>query len=502
MKPRILFVLLLLLVSCDNSNETKIKNLSDSEKQNKPIIVIGTSDDPNALKYFNWNSNNGLFNNNQWKNVKKTNDSLYLKIDLIKQSGIMSILAFGDSSLYRQTMFVTPGDSIFFEIKNKKMEVRGKNFLHYNFFNKFDSLNVFEVTFNGSLKQYKKECQEIYDEQLKHFDEYLKTHKNVSEDFKIHAKGFLDFTYLNHLLFIREKSHGYRKTPLEILQKGLNNDLEGIFDIGDYFEGMGLEGINRPELLNNHSSFKMFASHYIRTVLADPNLENYSSEKFTVEKEFILSNFDGKLEKFLIARLINDYDMFGQTQNLYNLKSLIKEYKHNFSDSSYIKKIDEIEIGLTLMKNAFSDEALNAKLLNLSGDTLTVKEALKFSNKNLKAIDFWASWCAPCINEIMIGVEKRKEISDKNNITWLYFSIDKNKEEWIKKSNELAEYGLLKNQYLILDGIESEITKFLDLKVIPRYVLLDKNGLVINGNAPRPSFDNQFQNTIDNSINP
>jgi len=78
---------------------------------------LGVSDDPNALKYFNWDSNNGLFNNNQWEKVKKSNDSLSLKLDSIKQSGIMSILAFGDSSFYRQTMFVTPGDSIFFKIK-------------------------------------------------------------------------------------------------------------------------------------------------------------------------------------------------------------------------------------------------------------------------------------------------------------------------------------------------------------------------------------------------
>jgi len=310
----------------------------------------------------------------------------------------------------------------------------------------------------------------------------------------------LEFTYFNKLLFIREKNQGIRKTPIEILQKGLNNDLEGIFDIISYFDGMDLEGINRPELLNNHSSFKMFSSHYIRTVLVDPNLENYSSEKFIAEKEYILTNFDNKLERFLIARLINDYDMFGQTQNLSNLKSLIKEYKHNFSDSSYIKKIDEIELGLSLMKNAFSIEALNSKLINLSGDTLTVKDALMLSNKNLKAIDFWASWCSPCINEIMIGEEKRKEISSKNNITWLYFSIDKDQDAWVKKSNELAEYGLLKNQYLILDGLESGITKFLDLKGIPRYVLLDENGLVINGNAPRPSFQNQFQKTIDERL--
>ena len=103
----------------------------------------------------------------------------------------------------------------------------------------------------------------------------------------------------------------------------------------------------------------------------------------------------------------------------------------------------------------------------------------------------------PCINEIIYGNSNRKEISSKSKIVWIFLSVDKDKDKWIEKSNELAEYGLTKNQYLVLDSKNSELLRFLSLNTIPRYVVLDENELIIHVDAPRPSFENQFQMIID-----
>jgi thiol-disulfide isomerase/thioredoxin len=330
-------------------------------------------------------------------------------------------------------------------------------------------------------------------------EQYLIKHPKVSEEFIAAVKADIKFRYLSKLMFIYKKNASRGQTVKEILLDKKYQNNEVIFDVNNYFDSISVKELNKPELLNN-SSFKTFFSSYIRDYLVDPNLENYSSEKFLAEKEFLLANFKGKLQYFGIVRLINDYNNFAQTENVYNLKTLIQEYKKNLTEPSYLKKIEEIESELALVNNLFSKEALNAKLLSLKGDTLLFKDVLKLTNSNIKAIDFWASWCAPCINEVMKGYDIRKKISKENNIEWLYFSIDENKEDWIKRSMELDKYGLTKNQYLILDHKNSGLSNFLNVYQIPRYVILDKNDLIRNGNAPRPSFENQFEKII-NEIN-
>lgn len=495
-------VLTLILLSCKQNNEINNKSklfvkIEKEENKNFPVIIKGKTDDLNAFKYFNLINESSLFGGNHRNAIQQViKDSLYLRLDSIKQPGIMTAMAFGDSALYRQRIFVTPGDRISIIIKNKKLQITGKNALHYDFFKEMESINFTDIHFTGDFYNYKKECETIFDKQNEHFNQYINKHKKVSNDFIVRVKAQIKFDYLTKLMFLKQKNRNKQKTVIEVLIAGTYQNKENIFDINHYFDDITLEELNRPELLNNNS-FKTFLSSYIRAVLIDPNLENYSSEKFLAEKEFIISNFNGGLRHFLIARLINDYNIFSTTENVYNLKTLIKEYKHNFSESSYIEKIEEIENELKLAKSSLSITALNSKLINLKGDTLLVKDVLQLTRNNIKAIDFWASWCAPCINEILKGDEKRKDISVINNIEWLYFSIDKDKEKWIKKSNELADYGLTKNQYLVLNSENSGLITFLNVNKIPRYVILDKKKLIVNADAPRPSFENQFRKIID-----
>ena len=104
--------------------------------------------------------------------------------------------------------------------------------------------------------------------------------------------------------------------------------------------------MNKPKLLNN-SSFKTFFSSYVRDFLVDPNLLNYTNEKFLSEKKFILSNFQGELQQFAIVKFINDYNTFALTENLYNL---IKEYKPKLTNSSHLEKVRKLNLNLITLK--------------------------------------------------------------------------------------------------------------------------------------------------------
>jgi len=500
LKPNYLYLFLIIFyLSCNQKKEVKINLYTTKnalEYKFLPVIINGVTDDSNAFKYFNIINNSYLFGESHRAISKEIIiDSLYLRLDSISQPQILGIIAFGSNGIYRQRIFVTPGDTILLKIKDKKLDISGKNISHYSFFKETSDLNFIDVNFNGNLNVYKEECKVIFDRQNDFLKQYIKKHPKVSEEFIAAVKANIKFSYLSKLMFIYKKNASRGQTVKEILLEKTYKNNEAIFDVNSYFDNISLEELNKPEFLNN-SSFKTFFTSYVRDFLVDPNLENYSNEKFLAEKEFILTNLNGELQQFAIARLINDYNTFSQTENIYNLKELIKEYKLKFSNSSYIEKVEEVESELNYVKIQLSQASLNSKLLNLKGDTLLLKDILKSSKNNIKAIDFWASWCAPCINEIIYGNSNRKEISSKSKLVWIYLSVDKNKDDWIKKSNELDEYGLTQHQYLILDSTDSNITRFFSVNKIPRYVILDKNDLIINVDAPRPSFENQFVKII------
>ncbi|NJO92857.1 MAG: TlpA family protein disulfide reductase [Chloroflexia bacterium] len=46
-------------------------------------------------------------------------------------------------------------------------------------------------------------------------------------------------------------------------------------------------------------------------------------------------------------------------------------------------------------------------------------------------LDFWASWCTPCINEMPHTIEIQNKYSEKG-LKVITISIDKNKEVWLK----------------------------------------------------------------------
>lgn len=98
-------------------------------------------------------------------------------------------------------------------------------------------------------------------------------------------------------------------------------------------------------------------------------------------------------------------------------------------------------------------------------------------------VDFWASWCAPCIQEMIF--EKRLLKKYEGKITFVLLSVDNTEEAWKKAivKYKLALPGF--HHYHI--GPESDLSKFFDINSIPRYLLIKKNGDFYALDANRPS---------------
>lgn len=100
-------------------------------------------------------------------------------------------------------------------------------------------------------------------------------------------------------------------------------------------------------------------------------------------------------------------------------------------------------------------------------------------------IDVWATWCGPCRYEIPF-LQKIEEEYRNKNIQFVSISVDKleNEDKWRAMIQEKKLGGI---QLLAGDDKTSDFIVGYKITTIPRFILLDPNGIIISSNAPRPS---------------
>jgi thiol-disulfide isomerase/thioredoxin len=164
-----------------------------------------------------------------------------------------------------------------------------------------------------------------------------------------------------------------------------------------------------------------------------------------------------------------------------NFARLMAEFEALYPNSAYAQTIIELREELNaLAENIFPDLPFR----DLDGNDVRMK-SLK---GQLIYLDIWATWCQPCIAEFPSSEALRDSLAEQD-ITFVYLSVDKDTSKWrsfLEQHQELA--GVHWNE------IESgSVFKELKLDGIPRYMLIDRNGKIINAHASRPSADHIMQ---------
>lgn len=98
-------------------------------------------------------------------------------------------------------------------------------------------------------------------------------------------------------------------------------------------------------------------------------------------------------------------------------------------------------------------------------------------------IDVWATWCQPCVKEIPALKDLEKEYRGKN-IAFVSISTDQ-KKDYDKWKAMVKEKGMEGIQLFF--GDDMEFMQAYNITSIPRFILIDPNGNIVEANAPRPS---------------
>ena len=162
--------------------------------------------------------------------------------------------------------------------------------------------------------------------------------------------------------------------------------------------------------------------------------------------------------------------LFSPEQKKEILAKASKEFKNREETKSIVdevKAFDAVAIGA---------DFIDFTMKNPEGETVSLSD---YAGKGKYVfIDFWASWCGPCINELPNIVEAYDKYKDKG-FEVIGVSLDENKESWIKSIEDL---NMTWPQMSDLAGFETEAAKLYVVTGIPHTILLDKEGKILAKN--------------------
>ena len=125
-----------------------------------------------------------------------------------------------------------------------------------------------------------------------------------------------------------------------------------------------------------------------------------------------------------------------------------------------------------------------------SGNQTSLFKVLEANKGKVLYVDFWASWCGPCRKEMPEAANLRAKFSNRP-VLFLYLSTDKDAADWKEAEKVCGIAGDNALSYRILNR-DAVFLEQLKMNTIPRHLLFDAEGTLIQANAPQPGSPEAF----------
>jgi thiol-disulfide isomerase/thioredoxin len=205
---------------------------------------------------------------------------------------------------------------------------------------------------------------------------------------------------------------------------------------------------------------------------------------------FIYGNFSSAAEAFLLSNTIFQ----AYNCNITITASQLQDYLTQCPDKAYSNLVMQ---RLNQQKQMQLVTDGSDKLLFTDGKTKKdIRAVISQYKGKIVLLDFWASWCSPCRAE-MPGLKNLEVKYQNKNIAFVTISSDKQIDDWQRAAKEES---LADNSFLLLNFYNSSFARQYKINSIPRYMLINAAGKIINDDAPRPS-DPLLYHLLDAALN-
>ena len=393
--------------------------------------------------------------------------------------------------LLRMPLYLQGGDSLLIKITgsgSQSVNVAGNSAEENVFLQKF--FTPYAVMFNDSINQAKmlSSTIDLFEAdlfKLKREQENFLKDSEVYPGFRPEFKAFMESQILYH----------YWGSLLThpIARANSSNTILTVDPIPDVM----LEGLQNVKLNNDEAliadSYRNFLKNYNIYFTSKANgFKKFTDYSISADKKLAMAKakFEGEAYTYWLARFVTDE--CGRLAP-FMVKKMETDLKDSDNKGKYFPMVKEYCDALPAVQNVQSSDSKSKPDLATTNqkelDLVDVNgKSVELSDLKGKVvyIDFWASWCGPCRMMMPYSKKLHEQLTDKEKkqIVFLYISIDAAKDAWLKGIKDMDIQGLNVHSP---GNWNSKAVKYFQINGVPRYMIMNKKGEIVDFNAKRPA---------------
>ncbi len=394
-------------------------------------------------------------------------------VELAIESIVNAQIFFEDQQ--KVSIFIEPHDKLHITLdKNditNTISFSGDNADNNTFFHKYKNQikekygeqEVYDKMRNLKPEKFLDFANKMLDTKQQFFND-LSKEKNFSDNFKHLFETDIKFGYYDYLLNYPE----YHQVV---------NNMEDEPELPADYYAFTEDNLNFSDNNLVSPNYCKFLESYLEYYKKE-NPHKIPEDKSHVEKNLFISEkiYDGKtLEHIKTVNIKREFDLgdFDVAKKAY------KSFLNTEPDKRYRNILTDVyELEKRLLPG---NTAPNFELRDIDNNKVSLED---FRGK-VVYLDFWASWCPPCMREVPYAKELKERFEDKEDLVFVYISVDEDTEAW-KNTVEQRE---IEGVHLNIKGRDNEVAKSYNVTGIPSYFIIDRKGLIFDNNAKRPSHD-------------